>query len=260
MWLQRAIIEFTFMLKTSGVIFEEKRETIRRLTWRIVRLFGHGLIVAALAGILITFWPVISAELNFRISKNHNKDLNNRQSFSGFSFLLAQNEYEAAINQDFYETQKLATQFNIQNTNFSLYIPKINARAPVISNVDPSNPEAMKEALMRGVAHAAGSRFPGIDGATYLFAHSTDVAWNVSQYNAIFYLLRELEPNDEIYVFFLNKAYKYKVSQKHVTAANDTSWLTKSSNGSQRLILQTCWPPGTTWKRLIIVAEPVLTD
>jgi len=40
--------------------------------------------------------------------------------------------------------------------------------------------------LQKGIAHAQGSVFPGMQGNIYLFAHSTDNWWNVGRYNAVF--------------------------------------------------------------------------
>lgn len=238
------------ILKKSGVIFEST-SFLQKLT----RAFAYGLLVASIAGVFFNLQPVISSELNFRFTQfsGQNQRPKNLSDFG--NLLLAQaNQDEEKIY-----SQQLAKGFGLTDTDFSIYIPKIEARAEIIGNVDSGNKEEFQEALKRGVAHAAGSRFPGMDGGTYLFAHSTDAPFNIARYNAVFYLLRELEKNDEIYVFFLDKIYKYKVSEKYIVPADDVSWLTNAKTGPSRLILQTCWPPGTTWKRLIIVAYPVKT-
>jgi len=71
-------------------------------------------------------------------------------------------------------------------------------------------------------------------------------------------LLRELKPEDqdEVYVFFKGKVHKYRITEQHVIDGDDVSWLTEAKSGPERLILQTCWPPGTVWKRLLVVAVP----
>lgn len=142
------------------------------------------------------------------------------------------------------------------DTNFGVVIPKINANAPIIANVDPSNHDAYMDALRHGVAHAAGSVFPGMDGNVYLFAHSTDFIWNVSRFNAVFYLLKELKPGDEIDVFFQGRRYVYVVTDTKITNPDDLSYITNNIGGGQRLTLQTCWPPGTSIKRLLVLAKP----
>jgi len=138
---------------------------------------------------------------------------------------------------------------------FSVVIPKIGANAKVIPNVDPSDQDEYLRALEKGVAHAAGTDFPGGRSNIYLFAHSTDSFWNVGRYNAVFYLLKELNPGDEINVFFSRVRYKYKVVERRIVSANEVGYLTDKTPFEQ-LILQTCWPPGTTLERLLVIARP----
>lgn len=213
-----------------------------KVAYGLAKTAGSALIVAGLAGIIFTLKPVVTSELDYKLN-----------SLLGRG--AAQERYATqALKQAIAEE---ASRFGVPNTQFSIYIPKIDARAQILQNVDPAEPKVYMEALTKGVAHAAGSVFPGMEGGTYLFAHSTNAPWNVAQYNAVFYLLRELEPGDEIYVFFLDRVYKYRMTQKEVVDAKDVSWLVNAKEGPERLILQSCWPPGTTWKRLIVVAEPV---
>ena len=144
----------------------------------------------------------------------------------------------------------------VPDPSFSLIIPKINAEAKILPNIDPGNPEAYQAALQEGVAHAAGSGFPGSGKTIYLFAHSTNAEWNVVRYNAVFFLLSNLEPGDEVWVVFNHKLYPYIIEEKKVVGANEISYLTNYKTGQEVLILQTCWPPGTILKRLLVFARP----
>lgn len=143
------------------------------------------------------------------------------------------------------------------STDFGIVIPKIFANVAVTQNVNPESEKAYQEVLRNdgGVAHAAGSVLPGEPGTIYIFGHSTDSAVNVQRFNAVFYLLRKLEPGDEIFVYYKNEQFKYIVSEKKTVDPTDISDITNIEN-EQRLVLQTCWPPGTTWKRLLIIAKP----
>ncbi len=136
---------------------------------------------------------------------------------------------------------------------FSVVVPKISAAANVIMDVDPLNKDAYEEALKKGVAHAKGTSFPGRGKMVYLFAHSTDSLANVVRFNAVFFRLHELEAGDEIIVFYADRKYTYKVLEKHIVEPDDTSWL---NHQGDILILQTCWPPGTSSKRLLVLAKP----
>lgn len=144
-----------------------------------------------------------------------------------------------------------------KDTRFSILIPKIGASAKVFPNIDPSNEDEFKKVLLQGVAHARGTVFPGIKGNTYLFAHSTDNFWDVGRYNAVFYLLKDLTPGDEIVIFFENKRYNYIVKNTKIVNPSDVSYIVNAQKQDKEvLILQTCWPPGTAWQRLIVFAEP----
>ncbi|KKU23326.1 MAG: SrtC [Microgenomates group bacterium GW2011_GWA1_46_15] len=117
-----------------------------------------------------------------------------------------------------------------------------------------------EEALKHGVAHAKGTGLPGDDGGInktiVIFSHSTNGSWNITKYNALFYSLKDLKEEDQIQVWFWGKEYWYKVKEKKVIEPNDVSFL-KPQMDTEKLILQTCWPPGTISKRLLIVAERV---
>lgn len=224
-----------------------------KFVYGVLRGVGSGLMVAGLAGIIFTFQPVLSSEVRYAWYQTFGNPAE-EQRLRAETISLAKAGAEERRKE---KVRQIAREVGVDNTRFSLYIPKINAKAPVLENVNAGEPKAYMSALKKGVAHARGSVFPGMDGGTFLFAHSTDAPWNVAQYNAIFYLLRELEAEDEVYVFFLDSVHKYKVREKHIVEPEDVSWLTRAREGGERLILQTCWPPGTTLKRLIVVAEPV---
>jgi len=143
-----------------------------------------------------------------------------------------------------------------ENTDFSIVVPKIGANAKIIPNVDSANERDYLSALKKGVAHALGTAFPGEGGHIFLFAHSTDYFWNVGAYNAIFYLLGKLEKNDEINIFYKGERYVYKVVDKTIVDPSQVEYLTRKTN-REFLTLQTCWPLGTTFKRLLIFAVRV---
>ncbi len=145
---------------------------------------------------------------------------------------------------------------SVPDPAFSLYIPKIDAVGKIIS-VDPYDKDRYMEALSQGIAHAQNSGLPNTSNSTiFLFAHSTDSPLNVTRYNAVFYLLRELEAGDELFIAYQNKPYRYVVYDKKIVEPTDVSYLKPSNDlGIEQVILQTCWPPGTVQKRLLIFAQ-----
>ena len=163
------------------------------------------------------------------------------------------NPFQILVNQ-FSQTTQVITPVD---TNFGIVIPKISANSPIIANVDASDYDQYIDALQRGVAHAQGTALPGDNGHIYLFAHSTDNILSVGTYNAVFYLLYKLEPNDEVLLFYQGQKHRYKVTSKRVVNPSEVQYLTRAS-AEEFLTLQTCWPPGTTLQRLLVFASPVI--
>jgi len=145
------------------------------------------------------------------------------------------------------------------NTEFSLIVPKVGINAAVIPAVDPTDPKSYDEALLKGVAHASTSFFPNENGLVYLFSHSTNYEWFVKDLNAVFYLLKNLDGGDLIILVYKGVRYTYKLTEKRVVAPNDVSYMAPIE-GKRMLILQTCWPPGSTTERLLIFADLIETQ
>jgi sortase A len=141
------------------------------------------------------------------------------------------------------------------NSSFSISIPKISINSSITQSVDPFNEAEYHEALKKGIAHAKGSALPGEKGTVYLFAHSSGPPWELTRYNTIFFRLGELQNNDEIIIKKDGKKHSYKVTDKKIVWPQDTKYLLQKSNKEQ-LVLQTCYPIGTDFQRLLIFAVP----
>lgn len=207
----------------------------------------------ALISVVAYFIPVISSELKY--ATRNKSDV----------VVVKEVDQEALIREQIaqgIEGAKLTEAIQAEalsygvDSQFSVVIPKIEAYARVVANVDTADEAGYRDALSQGIAHAAGTNFPGGGEGIFLFSHSTDYPYNVARYNAVFYLLRKLEKDDEVIVYFADKKHIYRVLDKIVVGADDVSWLTREYD-KETLILQTCDPPGTTWKRLLVIAEPM---
>lgn len=142
------------------------------------------------------------------------------------------------------------------DTEFGIVIPKILANSKVIENVDPYKSEIYQKALTNGVAHASGTAYPGHAGNTFIFAHSSADWFTANRYNSVFYLIYKLEKGDKIEMYYKGKKYNYEVTSKKYVEPNNVSYLSSySSENTSILTLMTCWPPGTTLKRLIVQAK-----
>ena len=62
-----------------------------------------------------------------------------------------------------------------------------------------------------------------------------------------------MEKGDEIVIIYKGKPFIYRVEEKKIVSASNFQYLTNPLE-KEKLILLTCWPPGTTWKRLLIIA------
>lgn len=215
----------------------------------IIRTLGNFLILLSIVSLLFTFWPLISVTSNHLLEKMRGQKFEASPTAGptvSFGSLLGKTDPNIKV-------------LTPKDPNFSIIVEKIGADATIIANVDPTNKTAYQNALKRGVAHALGTSFPGQKGVTYLFAHSTDTIFNVPRYNAVFYLLGEMKQGDRIVIFFAGRRYDYYVTETKITEAKDVSYFTMKTD-EQILVLQTCYPPGTTWKRLLVIAKPVSSN
>ena len=221
-----------------------------------VRSLGNFLLLFSLFGVVMTFGPAIYYEIQFRAIQA--RGIEYEVTEEGQLIESGTAVETSGTTPSFADilTGETKQYLEASDTKFSILIPKIGANARIFPNVDPGDDEAFKPILEKGIAHAKGSVFPGMPGNTYLFAHSTDNWWNVGRYNAVFYLLKELQPGDEVVVFFEHERHDFVVESSVIKDANDTEFLKNAQEGPEKLILQTCWPPGTTWKRLYVVAVP----
>lgn len=140
---------------------------------------------------------------------------------------------------------------------FSISIPRIIAFAKVQKDVSPFNKNEYLPILEQNlIAQARGTGLPGEVGKTvYLFAHSTRQGVQMVRNNSIFYLLGKMVNNDLISIKYNGNIYEYRVYGQKVVNASDIEYINYKEEGKELLILQTCWPLGTDWKRLLVFAE-----
>jgi LPXTG-site transpeptidase (sortase) family protein len=136
----------------------------------------------------------------------------------------------------------------------TISIPKINVFSPVV--YEPSVAEAnVQKALESGVVHYGNTPMPGQLGNSVIFGHSSNDWWQPGNYKFIFGLLDKLVPGDRFSVDYQSHRYIYEVTSTQVVAPTDVSVLNPTAVPTMTLI--TCTPPGTSLKRLIVVAKQV---
>ena len=181
-----------------------------------LRTIGNALIGLSMVGVLTIFYPVIKEELLFRTTK-------------------------------VYSERPVSSQFNVR-------IESIKINAPVEQNVNPWDRNEYRTALQDGVAHAKGSALPTEEGSVYLFAHSSDVPWRMTRYNTAFFRLGRTKTGDKIILTYNGEDFMYRVREKKTVWPNEVEFLTNQNRN--QLVLQTCTPIGTSFKRLLVFADP----
>jgi len=204
---------------------------------RTLKFISAILISSGLIILLVVFGPLIKQEVIFQYNK-----------LIGTSYYIYNNK------QDHDNYLKERGGITPESTDFGIIIPKINANAQIFPNIDPFSEREFLPILKKGIAHAKNTSFPGQGGNIFLFAHSANSLLEVQQYNAVFYLIQKLDQNDQIVIFYKEKPYYYYVFEKGIVPSEAIKYL--EGEDEEILTLSTCWPPGTTLKRLLVKAKP----
>lgn len=220
----------------------------------LIRFVANLVVVVAIVSLSFEFGPVMATEVAFRkdqiLGVRHSLEQVSQPSES-----LAPETLANQADQGFGSFLSLAPKtITPVSADYGIVIEKINANARVVANIDPADERSYTNALTQGVAAVAGSTEPGQPGNLYIFSHSTDAPWNIIRFNAIFYLLRELEVDDRVVVFYKGRRFDYIVYDKQIASPRDLSFLANRYD-QPVLTLQTCDPPGTLLNRLVVRAK-----
>lgn len=209
--------------------------------WSKLYWLGLLLMFGSVAFLLWNFYPALREEGRYYLQEKNNVEV------------VSSKEEAAALpaGSDTEQNKLLPV-----DENFGIVIPKILANAKVIADVDPNNSAEYQRALTQGVAQAKGSADPGEDGNVFIFSHSGLDFSEANRYNAIFYLLNKLEKGDEIVLFYQGEKIRYAVTEKKTVDPEEVRYM-DSKPGEKIVTLMTCWPAGTTFKRLVVIARQV---
>lgn len=217
------------------IIFDARIEAKKKRLKIGLKLTSNFFFLSAGLILLLIFSPILAKNFQFRLSGK------NPASQVKFGDLLGQISL---------------TNLTAPDANFSLVIPKIGVGAKIVANVDPTNDREYQSVLKENVAHAKGTAFPSdSEGSVYLFGHSSQFPSGVVD-GAVFALLDKLEAGDQIIVYFSGVRYIYAVTEKKILEMSDMRYYYEKSTES-RLVLQTCWPAGTSQFQLVVFARPV---
>ncbi|MEK9151567.1 MAG: class E sortase [Patescibacteria group bacterium] len=230
------------MMKTISPdkYLEWVRKTGPPAAMRIAFRAGIALVAVSVLVLVLTFLPVIVEEAKYQILPKHE------------DAVVLTREARKNIADSVEETAG-GVIYPIDE-EFGIVIPKLSANARVIPDVDWRDAGVYQRALTWGVAHAAGTAYPGSSGNVFIFSHSGVDFYEANRYNALFYLLNKLVPGDEIYLFYKGQRFVYRVAEQKTVSPESVEYL-KGNPAKKTLTLMTCWPAGTTLSRLIVIAD-----
>jgi LPXTG-site transpeptidase (sortase) family protein len=201
--------------------------------WRR-QLFHSGTIIFlfAISYSIYLYWPLANSFITYKIGKK------------GIAM-------ESEIKKEMIEEKIVVEEFFIK-------IPKIAAEAEVKKNISPYDINEYLPILNNNVvAHSKTSSFPNEGSTVYLFAHSSQQSFLDARDNAVFYLLGELKNGDDILINYNGTIFTYRIYMEKIIKSKETDYLDYIDSSKEILILQTCWPIGTNWQRLLVFAERV---
>ncbi len=136
-----------------------------------------------------------------------------------------------------------------------LEIPDLKVNAPIIWSTDPKN---FDKDLQIGVIHYPGTAVPGDIGTTYISGHSSNYTWAKGDYNHVFTYLNNLADNASFKITVVQKNGKDAIFHYVVTGRKQYSPTDPEqyqNTGKSTVALSTCWPVGSTAKRLVVFGE-----
>ncbi len=148
------------------------------------------------------------------------------------------------------------------NTNIAgrLEIPSLNVNVPIIWTNDTKN---FDKDLQAGVVHYPGTALPGQIGTTYISGHSSNYVWAKGDYNKVFAKLGDLADNTSFKITVVQKngrdaIYHYVVNGRKEYSPTDQEQF--KNTGKSIVALSTCWPVGSTAKRLVVFGQLTQTE
>jgi len=121
-----------------------------------------------------------------------------------------------------------------------IFIPAIKMVENLLDGVNRAN-------LDYGISHYSNAPWPGEKGNIVLTGH------NFYGQSPLFSLLNKVKLNDEVIIHYGGKRYAYEITFMKII---EPSSLEHYENAKiNRLTLITCYPPGYTSKRLIVIAK-----
>lgn len=173
---------------------------------------------------------------------------------------------EVVSNQTSYQAaQQVSTNNSGSNLNPStdinqsipgkLEIPSHNISVPLVWTQDVKD---FDKDLKNGIVHYPGTALPGQMGTSYISGHSSGYLWDKSPYKQVFSNLGSIKDGTSFTITVTQKdgkqvIYHYTIVGRGEYAANDQAQFANTADSIAAL--STCWPVGTTARRLVLYGK-----
>lgn len=142
-----------------------------------------------------------------------------------------------------------------------LEIPGLAVQVSVIWTTNVSD---FDRDLKKGVVHYPGTAFPGLPGLSYISGHSSGYPWDQNQYKHIFKNLGDLTIGESFSITLQKNngqrvRYSYGIERRGEYLPDDQTQF-QAGQSESVVALSTCWPVGTTDKRLVLFGRLLNTE
>ena len=138
-----------------------------------------------------------------------------------------------------------------------LKIDSLGISAPIVFGAG-SDLKNIYNSLEKGTVHYSGTPKPGMVGTSIILGHSSAYPWYKGQYGSVFALLGRLKPGDKFRVQYDNGAtFTFVIKQSVVFSpfSKDARLTEIEKTPGSTVVLISCWPVGTNYKRIAVQAE-----
>ncbi|MFC1640936.1 sortase [Patescibacteria group bacterium] len=203
---------------------ETKKAKKRQGIKREISVFSGLFIASFVILFVVVTWPVLDKHINFAAEYDHTADADGVNTVCPEAGTVSETAY--------------------------ICVPKLKLEAPVIIGGGTEFYDVFED-LKRGVVLSPDGAYPGELGNVFVTGHSNDYPWRQGDYKTIFALLGKLEHGDAMYLYYDEQRFKYTVYESFQVYPAET-WVMDNNPDESIVSLMTCWPPTTTWKRLIV--------
>jgi LPXTG-site transpeptidase (sortase) family protein len=142
---------------------------------------------------------------------------------------------------------------------YTLEVPALGINAPII--IEPSTTQgAIYKQLEKGVVHYGSSPLPGDYGTAIILGHSSSPQFYKGSYATVFAGLSKLAEGNEIKITRNGETFTYKITKTLTFSpktVSDYELGEFSFTNTKSIILMSCWPVGTNYKRVAVKADLV---